>query len=101
MGVPILQKFGPKERGFSVLELVVTISVFLIALVPLGQLVHNSSRAFSSLAGRTHVATRGQVVMDRLLDEVMAGRFISLDPPVPEGSSRIRFERVVGMAGGV
>lgn len=89
-----------RSAGFTMMELTIAVAIFLLALIPLGKLVGESNRAFRSLAGRAQIATRGQLVMTRLVEDLSAGRFASLVPAVPENSTSIQFRPITGFSGG-
>lgn len=90
---------GHSLAGFTLLELTIAISILVIIMAVSGQYFVQSSAAFADLAQRSHLTARGQVVMDRMVREMISGRFVTLDPPIPTESSWIRFEPVVGFDG--
>ncbi len=85
-----------RSAGFSLLELLVMMAVLAVVFQAMIQTLLSSSRAFTALAARAHLAARTQVAMDRLCAEMITGRFITLSPANPDGSDSIRFEKVVG-----
>lgn len=91
---------GPHRRssGITLVETLIAMSITAVILVPLGQFFLESSDAMSSLASRVHATTRMAAVMDRLLSELVSGRFASMEPPLAENSPRIRFEKVIESA---
>ena len=77
---------GPGRRGLTIVELLTATTVFVLVSVSLGQLVVHATSAFSSLASWAQLTARSQVIMDRVLDELLTGRFVTLDPPIPDNS---------------
>ena len=92
---------GHSQDGLSIVEVVVAVTILTFVSISVSQLFLSSSTAFSSLASRSYLTSRAQVVMDRLVDEFVAGRFITMQPPVPTGSPWIRFQKVSGFVAGV
>lgn len=82
-------------------ELVVAILVLTTVLIPLGSVFLSFSRAFSSLAKRSHMTARAPAIADRLVDELLTGKFETIDPVSPQLNPWIRFQKVVSVAGGV
>ena len=88
------------NQGFTIVELVVAMSVFVIVLGSVVPLFLSTSRAFSSLASRAQLTARAQVVTDRLVEELLGGSF-TLDAVASlEESNRVRFQRVVDFVAG-
>lgn len=86
--------------GFTLIEVLVASSVSVVILLGIGQFLVRSSGAFSDLARRSHISARGQAIMERVANELAAGRFVTLDPPVPAESSWIRFDKTTGFTNG-
>ncbi len=81
--------------GFSLLETVLAVAIFASVIAIAGFFFQNSSKAMSSLANRAYATSRLQSVMDRVITELVSGRFASMVPPIPEKSQWMRFQKVV------
>ena len=88
------------RAGFTLLELALALLLVTIISLSVGETFLKFSHAFSSLTKLSYVTTRGTVVMDRIISEMVSGRFATLDPPIPQQSAWIRFERVVDVVDG-
>lgn len=82
-------------RGFTLVEVVISVSIMVVICVALGEFFLKGSRAMSSIAKSTHTSMRLSSVMDRIVSELVSGRFASLDPPIPVQSQWIRFQKVI------
>lgn len=82
-------------QGMTLVETVVAVAISATILVPLGAFFLRSSTAMSSLATRVHATTRMAAVMDRVVSELVSGRFASMTPPLADNSPVIRFEKVI------
>ncbi len=88
------------SSGFTLIEITVATAVLGVALMSITQLFLSSSEAFSSSTKRAQLTIRSQVVMNRLCDEIITGRFLTLTPPNPTASDRLRFDKIIGFASG-
>lgn len=75
-------------------------ALFASMFVVLGNVFLQSTRAFTSATVRSHASSRSQVVMDRLVDEMVTGVFETINPPVPNMDSWIRFRKVTAVVSG-
>ena len=89
------------RRGFTIIELVIAVVVLMVVLVPGGKLAMEVSSSFSSLPVLTHQASRSLVIMDRLVQELTAGNFSSLQPGAPVGADSVQFNKALGVQDGV
>ncbi len=89
-----------RREGLTLLEVAVSVAVLAVVTGAVAQLFIQSSRAFTSQAVQSNVIARGQVVMDRVVGDLVAGVFVTMTPPIPANSSYIRFQRSLGFAGG-
>ena len=87
-----------RAQGFTLLELVISTALVTVIAVGVGQFFLASSSAYTSLAKRSQLSTRTQVVLNRLCEEIITGRFLTMDPPIPFESDRLRFDKIVGFA---
>src|SRR2546427_1424015 len=88
------------RAGFSLLELMLVLAILGVVSATVGKTFLDFSRAFSSIAKLTHATSRAQTIMDRLVAEIITGRFISLNPPTPLQSNSLEFQKIVGFAAG-
>ncbi len=86
-----------RKRGFTLLEIVIATAILSVLLAGITQFFIASSRAFSSATVKAYVESRAQSIVDRIVEECVAGHFLSLNPPVPTLSDFIRFDKIVGM----
>lgn len=89
------------DGGMTLPELMVAILVLTTVVVPLGNVFLNSSRAFSSLAKRSQMTARAPAIMDRLVADLVTGKFESLTPAAPALSPWVRFQKIVSVTSGV
>ncbi len=87
-----------RERGFTLIELIISAAIMTVVMVPFGFVALSSSRAFSSLAQQSQVSSNAIAVADRLVEELSNGRL--LDPANPDQSTYIRFDKVVDVVDG-
>ena len=80
------------------MELIVSVAILTVVMVPFGFVALSSSRAFSSLAQQSQVSSNAAAVADRLVEEISNGRL--LDPGNPNQSTYIRFDTVVDVVDG-
>ncbi len=85
--------------GFTLVELTLSLSVFSVISIAAGQSFLTFSTSVTRQVQEAHLASRTQVVMDRLLDEMVTGQFVTMDPPIPDTSNWIRFERPIDFVG--
>ena len=88
-----------RRSGFTLVELVIAVSILGIVFASITQFFLNSSRAFSSAAVKTYLEARGQAVANRLVKDITAARFLSLIPPVPFLSDKVRFQKLIDVVG--
>ena len=93
------RKLEARGAGTTLIETVVTIAILAGVMVPVGFVMLQSSRAFSSVANRSHVVNRGPIILDRIVEEVSYSRLLS--PAVPAGSTFLRVDRVTEIVDGV
>lgn len=86
--------------GFTLMEVMIAAVIFAVATVSIAPLFVQSSEAFSTLTSRSQLTARSQAIMDRLVSEIMLGRFATLDPPIPTQSSWVRFDRIEDVIAG-
>lgn len=87
--------------GMTLLEILIVLVVLTGVLLPLTQFFLRGTRAFNSLMKTAELTARANVVMERIVAEALAGRFVSLQPPAPVLSDWVRFEKVVDLVDGV
>lgn len=88
------------QRGVTLLEIVIGVAITATLSLGVGQFFIHSSGTLNAMAIKSNMTGRGQAVMDRLVSELVTGRFVSMTPPIPEQSSWIRFQRPTGFSGG-
>jgi prepilin-type N-terminal cleavage/methylation domain-containing protein len=91
---------GAGQAGFTLLELSMAMTLVVVVVLMVGKNFLDSSRAFTGLAKLLYGNTRAQLLMDRLVQELLPGSFTSLVPDVPVDSSSIEFQKVVGVVNG-
>ena len=89
-----------RRAGFTLLELSMAMTLFVVVVLMVGKNFLDSSRAFTGLAKLLYGHTRAQLIMDRLVQELLPGSFTTLDPPVPVDSTSIAFQKVIGVVNG-
>ncbi len=91
---------GPgQDHGFTLVEIIVSVAILTVVMVPFGFVALSSSRAFSSLAQRSQVSSNAAAVADRLVEEISNGRL--LDPGNPNQSTYIRFDTIIDVVDGL
>lgn len=88
------------RRGMTMIEIAISIAILAVVSIAVGQLFIRSTRAFTSQAVQSNLIARGQVLMDRLVGDLVTGVFVTMDPPIPANSNYIRFQRPTGFTGG-
>ncbi len=98
--LPRIVRSGPgQDHGVTLLELIISVGILTLVFVPFGYVALSSSRAFSSLAKQSQVASNAAAVADRLVEELSNGRL--LGPANPNLSTFIRFDKIVDVVAGV
>ena len=90
-----------RRRAFTMIEITVAFLVFTVVIIPAGKLALDFSNSFSSLSTAMHQSSRGLVVMDRLVHELITGDFASVTLNVPSGGGAIGFRKIVDVQDGV
>ena len=90
-----------RERGATVLEISIAMLLLTAVLLPMAVILSRTSRAYATLAKRTSTTARASVIMDRLVAELTNARFVSLTPPIPDASTWVRFEKIIGFDGDI
>ena len=94
-------RFGPGQKsGFALIELMLALALTIVVVTAVGRNFLEFSRAFTTLAKLMYTNTRAQLVVDRLLEELVTGNFASLAPAVPVNSNSIEFQKIVGVIDG-
>jgi len=90
----------PKNAGVSLMELMIAIVIVAILTVMTYVLLFASIQSFS--AGVTAAALNGQArdLLERLFAEIVDAGISSLQPPFPNGSSSLTFQRNLGYSAG-
>jgi prepilin-type N-terminal cleavage/methylation domain-containing protein len=91
----------PRERGFSLLEVLVVSSVMTLVLGGAFTVILRSERLVGDEILRYSLDETGRRVIDRLCDELRAADPSKLLPLGLADSSWVQFQRVTGYAGGV
>ncbi|MCA8959490.1 MAG: hypothetical protein KDC38_03205 [Planctomycetes bacterium] len=90
----------PGGDGITMVEMAIGLTIVTIVGTAVGQMFMSSSNLLSQQIRRAHLTARSQVVMDRVIGELLTGQFVTLTPPIPDTSNWIRFQRPVAFSGG-
>jgi hypothetical protein len=87
--------------GFSLMEIVLAVSLLTMVVVTVGKNFLDTSRAYSSLTVMTHMTSRALMILDRLEADLITGQFNSIAPTSPYQSSSIQLKKIIGVTNGV
>jgi len=93
------EKHSTSSSGMTLLEISLAIAIMTGVVIAVGKNFLDFSRSFSSLTKLMHSETRAEVVMDRLLDELITGSVTSLTPPGPIAAQAVEFRKITGIDG--
>ena len=93
------QRFS--RRGFTILELAISVAVFSLVALVVGQVSNTGAGVFEVTNARTELEKRAQRVIDRVSEEVSRTGvgFFFPDPGQDVGSSQLSFQTVSGLDG--
>ncbi len=86
--------------GFTLLELVIAVAILSTVLFVAAKNFTDFSRAHTSLSKALHYKTRAQVVLDRVVAELLTGNLSTVVPGNPLLSESIQFQKIAGVSNG-
>jgi len=84
-----------RDRGFTLVEIVIAAALGAVLAGVVGSFLVSSASSASSFARQSYVEARLPTLMDRLVSEMVAARFGSMDPPLTADSPFIRFQKPI------
>lgn len=91
---------GPRRRGMTLLEVMISLTIFATAMAGVVMSLGMGGKAYSQSAIHNRLYGKAGRTMQRLVRELGPAVSASIQPADPEGGDRIQFQSVVDSVGG-
>lgn len=88
------------RAGFTLLELIFTLSIFSVVVLSIGAFFNSTAQSMAEHTIRSQLGVRGQLALDRVVEDLMEASLPTLQPLSPVASTSLSFQKVIGVAGG-
>ena len=88
------------RAGFTLLELIFTLSIFSVIMLSIGTFFNSTAKSTAEHTIRSQLGVRGQLTLDRVVEDLMEASLSSLEPLAPAAATSLSFQKVIGVADG-